>query len=94
MFLLVTFVSYVTTLVSIQGFGVKCSYVYGFFLSAATFRMTVLCETSLTLFSDVVLMINDQEKVSLMNHMNAMVRMQPYHSRACPYLESLLDERK
>lgn len=36
-------VSYAMTWVSIQGFWVKCSYVYGLLLSAGTFRAAFLC---------------------------------------------------
>lgn len=42
-FLLVTIVSYAMTLVSIQGFWVKCSYVYGLIMSSMAFRATFLC---------------------------------------------------
>ena len=75
-FLLMTFVSYVMTLVSIQGFWVKCSSVYGFWLSWTTSRITSLCRTSPcpSLFSDVNRMINYLEKVTLINHMKAAVQ--------------------
>lgn len=36
-------VSYALTLVSIQGFWVKCSYVYGLLLASATFRAVFAC---------------------------------------------------
>lgn len=36
--------SYALTLASITGFWVKCSYVYGLLLSAATFRFVYLCD--------------------------------------------------
>lgn len=42
-FLVVTVLSYLMTLVSIQGFWVKCSYVYGLLMSSAAFRATYLC---------------------------------------------------
>lgn len=42
-FLVVTAVSYLMTLVSIQGFWVKCSYVYGLIMSSTAFRATYLC---------------------------------------------------
>jgi membrane-associated phospholipid phosphatase len=38
-----TTMSYLLTIVSIKGFWVKCSYVYGLLLSAATFRVVFLC---------------------------------------------------
>lgn len=38
-----TLISYGLTLVSIQGFWVKCSYVYGLLLSSATFRAAFMC---------------------------------------------------
>lgn len=36
-------IAYAMTLVSVQGFWVKCSYVYGLLFSAATFRSVFLC---------------------------------------------------
>lgn len=39
----VTLLAYAMTLVSIQGFWVKCSYVYGLLLSSAAFRAVFLC---------------------------------------------------
>lgn len=42
-FLILTLLSYAMTLVSIQGFWVKCSYVYGLLLSSAAFRATYFC---------------------------------------------------
>jgi len=38
-----TLLAYALTLISIQGFWVKCSYVYGLLLSCATFRACFLC---------------------------------------------------
>lgn len=45
-FVVVTLASYVITLISIQGFWVKCSYVYGLLLSAAAFRASLVCSPS------------------------------------------------
>lgn len=45
-FLFVTTVSYLMTLVSIQGFWVKCSYVYGLIMSSTAFRATYLCHAT------------------------------------------------
>lgn len=39
----VTLISSAMTLVSIQGFWVKCSYVYGLLMSSAAFRATFVC---------------------------------------------------
>lgn len=39
----VTIISYVMTLVSIQGFWVKCSYVYGLLMASTAFRASFLC---------------------------------------------------
>lgn len=38
-----TIVSFLLTWISVQGFWVKCSYVYGLLLGAATFRVAFLC---------------------------------------------------
>lgn len=40
---LVTSIAYAMTLVSIQGFWVKCSYVYGLLLSSCAFRSAFVC---------------------------------------------------
>lgn len=45
-FVVVTLASYAITLISIQGFWVKCSYVYGLLLSAAAFRASLVCSPS------------------------------------------------
>lgn len=39
----VTLISSIMTLLSIQGFWVKCSYVYGLLMSSAAFRATFVC---------------------------------------------------
>lgn len=39
----VTIIAYVMTLVSIQGFWVKCSYVYGLLMASTAFRASFLC---------------------------------------------------
>lgn len=40
----VTIIAYLMTLISIQGFWVKCSYVYGLLMSSAAFRATYACD--------------------------------------------------
>lgn len=45
-FVAVSILSYLMTLISIQGFWVKCSYVYGLLMSSTAFRATYLCSAS------------------------------------------------
>lgn len=47
-FIAVSVLSYLMTLISIQGFWVKCSYVYGLLMSSTAFRATYLCSASPT----------------------------------------------
>lgn len=42
-FIGVTLISYAMTLISIQGFWVKCSYVYGLLMASIAFRATYVC---------------------------------------------------
>lgn len=53
----ITLLSYTITLISIQGFWLKCSYVYGLLLSSIAFRFTYICASPSSTSTAVVAQI-------------------------------------
>eukprot|EP00178_Gracilaria_changii_P004829 TRINITY_DN17857_c0_g1_i1.p1 TRINITY_DN17857_c0_g1~~TRINITY_DN17857_c0_g1_i1.p1 ORF type:complete len:361 (-),score=46.88 TRINITY_DN17857_c0_g1_i1:167-1219(-) len=67
-----TLLAYSMTLVSIQGFWVKCSYVYGLLMSCATFRATFLCAQRSTMTGPLVSLVQVVDHGSIRQHVYAV----------------------
>lgn len=71
----ITFLSYAMTLVSIQGFWVKCSYVYGLLLSSMAFRVTYLCASRGSDITQIAGVSQVTDPVSFREHVQAAATM-------------------
>ncbi|PXF40387.1 hypothetical protein BWQ96_09905 [Gracilariopsis chorda] len=67
-----TLLAYTMTLISIQGFWVKCSYVYGLLMASTTFRATYLCAHAFDALQNIAALRQIDDHGSFRDHVRAV----------------------